>query len=115
MALGETVGSFGARDFERNLPGGNDGQIIRLTFPELTEERRRDLVKIVRNRAEEGRVAVRNVRRQARHELEQLEKDGEIGQDDLDRVEKELEKRTHDVIAEIDAMLKVKEQELLEV
>jgi ribosome recycling factor len=93
----------------------NDGQIIRLTFPELTEERRKDLVKIVRNRAEEGRVAVRNVRRQARHDLEGLEKDGEIGEDDLDRAEKELEKRTHDVIAEIDEMLKHKESELLEI
>jgi ribosome recycling factor len=92
----------------------NDGQIIRLTFPELTGERRRELVKIVRNRAEEGRIAVRNVRRQARHELEALEKDHEIGQDDLDRAEKELEKRTHDVINEIDEMLKHKETELLE-
>jgi ribosome recycling factor len=93
----------------------NDGEIIRLTFPELTEERRRDLVKIVRNRAEEARVAVRNVRRQSRHDLEALEKDHEIGKDDLDRAEKELEKRTHDVIAEIDEMLKHKETELLEV
>jgi ribosome recycling factor len=93
----------------------NDGQIIRLTFPELTEERRRDLVKIVRNRAEEGRVAVRNVRRAARHELEALEKDGEIGEDDLERAEKDLEKRTHEVIAEIDEMLKHKEQELLDI
>jgi ribosome recycling factor len=93
----------------------NDGQIIRLTFPELTEERRRDLVKIVRNRAEEGRVAVRNIRRQARHELEALEKDREIGQDDLDRAEKDLEKRTHDVVTEIDEMLRHKETELLEV
>jgi ribosome recycling factor len=93
----------------------NDGQVIRLTFPELTEERRRDLVKIVRNRAEEGRVTVRNIRRQARHELEALEKEHEIGQDELDRVEKELEKRTHDVVAEIDEMLKHKETELLEV
>ena len=93
----------------------NDGEIIRLTFPELTEERRRDLVKIVRNRAEEARVAVRNVRRQSRHDLEALEKDHEIGKDDLDRSEKELEKRTHDVIAEIDEMLKHKETELLEV
>ena len=93
----------------------NDGLIIRLTVPELTEERRRDLVKIVRNRAEEARVAVRNLRRQARHELEALEKDHEIGQDDLDRSEKELEKRTHDVIAEIDEMLRHKETELLEV
>src|SRR3954454_19025133 len=93
----------------------NDGEVIRLTFPELTEERRRDLVKIVRNRAEEARVAVRNVRRQSRHDLEALEKAHEIGKDDLDRAEKELEKRTHDVIAEIDEMLKHKETELLEV
>ena len=63
----------------------NDGQIIRLTFPELTEDRRKDLVKVVRTRAEEGRVAVRNARRHARHELEGLEKDGEISKDDLDR------------------------------
>jgi ribosome recycling factor len=93
----------------------NDGQIIRLTFPELTEDRRKELVKVVRHKAEEGRVAVRNLRRQARHELEELEKDGEIGQDDLDRAEKELEKRTHDVVAQIDDLLKHKEQELLQV
>ena len=72
-------------------------------------------MKVVRHRAEEGRVAVRNLRRQARHELEVLEKDGEIGQDDLDRAEKDLEKRTHDVVAEIDELLKHKEQELLQV
>jgi ribosome recycling factor len=93
----------------------NDGQIIRLTFPELTEERRKDLVKVVRNRAEEGRVAVRNARRHARHELESLEKDGEISKDDLDRAEKDLEKHTHEVVAEIDDMLKHKEQELLSI
>ena len=93
----------------------NDGQIIRLTFPELTEDRRRELVKVVKHKAEEGRVAVRNLRRQARHDLEVLEKDGEIGQDDLDRAEKELEKRTHDVVAQIDELLKHKEQELLQV
>ena len=67
-------------------------QRVRLTFPELTEERRKEMVKVVRHKAEEGRVAVRNLRRQARHDLEVLEKDGEIGQDDLDRAEKELEK-----------------------
>jgi ribosome recycling factor len=93
----------------------NDGQIIRLVFPELTEERRKDFVKVVRNRAEEGRVAVRNARRHARQELEHLEKDGEISKDDLDRAEKDLEKRTHEVVAEIDEMLKHKEQELLTV
>jgi ribosome recycling factor len=93
----------------------NDGAIIRLTFPELTEERRKEFVKMVRHRAEEGRVAVRNVRRQTRHELEALQKDGEIGEDDLDRAEKDLEKRTHEVIAEIDELLKHKEAELLEI
>jgi ribosome recycling factor len=93
----------------------NDGQIIRLVFPELTEERRKDFVKVVRTRAEEGRVAVRNARRHARQELEHLEKDGEISKDDLDRIEKDLEKRTHEVVAEIDELLKHKEQELLTV
>jgi ribosome recycling factor len=93
----------------------NDGVIIRLVFPELTEERRRELVKVVRNQAEEARVAVRNIRRQARHDLEGFEKDGDLGKDDLDRAEKELEKRTHDVIAEIDELLKHKETELLQI
>jgi len=93
----------------------NDGQVIRLTFPMLTEERRKELVKIVKHRAEESRVAVRNVRRQTRHELEAVQKDGELSEDELERIEKELEKITHDVIAEIDQMLHHKEQELLEV
>ncbi|MET1001266.1 MAG: ribosome recycling factor [Acidimicrobiia bacterium] len=93
----------------------NDGAVIRITFPELTAERRKDLVKVVKARAEDARVAVRNVRRHTRQELEHSEKDGEISQDELDRVEKELEKLTHDVVAEIDAMLGHKEKELLEV
>jgi ribosome recycling factor len=93
----------------------NDGVVIRLSFPQLTEERRRELVKVVKHRAEEGRVAVRNVRRQARTDLEALKKDGEISEDDLTRVEKDLEKHTHDVIAEIDDLLAHKEKELLEV
>jgi ribosome recycling factor len=93
----------------------NDGQVIRLVFPELTEDRRKELVKVVRHRAEEGRVAVRNARRHARHELEGLEKDGDISKDDLDRTEKDLEKRTHEVVAEIDEMLKHKEAELLSI
>ncbi len=94
---------------------GNDGQVIRLAFPPLTEERRRDLVKVVKHRAEEARVAVRNVRRTARHDLEAFEKEGELSEDDLDRAEKELEKLTHEYVAEIDQMLHHKEQELLEV
>ena len=93
----------------------NDGAVIRLSFPELTADRRKQLVKVVKARAEDGRVAVRNVRRHARQELEHLEKDGEISRDDLDRIEKDLEKLTHDVIAEIDTMSGHKEKELLEV
>ena len=93
----------------------NDGQVIRLVWPQLTEERRRELVKVVKHKAEEGRVAVRNLRRSARHELEALERDGEVSSDELDRAEKELEKLTHDHVAEIDRMVQHKEHELLEV
>ena len=93
----------------------NDGQVIRLVWPQLTEERRKELVKVVKHKAEEGRVAVRNLRRAARHELEALERDGEVSSDELDRAEKELEKVTHDHVAEIDRMVQHKEHELLEV
>lgn len=93
----------------------NDGTLIRLVFPQLNEERRKELVKVVRHRAEEGRVAVRNVRRATRHDLEALEKDGDISSDDLERAEKELEKLTHELVAEIDRLMSHKEQELLEV
>jgi ribosome recycling factor len=93
----------------------NDGAVIRLSFPALTEERRKDLVKMVHHKAEDGRVAVRNIRRATRKDLESLEHDGDIGGDELERAEKELEKVTHDHIAEIDRMLQHKEAELLEV
>jgi ribosome recycling factor len=93
----------------------NDGALIRLVFPQLNEERRKELVKLVRHRAEEGRIAVRNVRRSTRHDLEALERDGDISSDDLERGEKELEKLTHELVAEIDRLVTHKEQELLEV
>ena len=93
----------------------NDGTVLRLTFPPLNEERRKELVKQVHHKAEEGRVAVRNVRRSARKDLEGLEKDGDITSDELERAEKELEKVTHEFVAEIDRMLQHKEHELLEV
>ena len=93
----------------------NDGTVIRLSFPPLTEERRKDFVKIVKHKAEEARVAVRNARRAARHDLEAFEHDGDISADELDRAEKELEKVTHSHIEEIDRMVHHKEQELLEV
>jgi ribosome recycling factor len=89
----------------------NDGSVIRVTFPELTGERRKELVKVVKKHAEEARVAVRNVRRHIRQDLE---RDGEISDDEVNRIEKELEKLTHDVVAEIDTMLGHKEKELLE-
>ena len=93
----------------------NDGTVIRLAFPHLTEERRKELVKVVRHKAEEGRVAVRNLRRACRHEVEALEKDGSISSDELDRVEKELERVTHEQVAVIDQLLAHKEHELLQV
>ena len=93
----------------------NDGKVIRLSFPPLTAERRKDYVKMVKHMAEEGRVAVRNLRRAARHDLESLEKDHDISSDELERAEKELEKVTHAQIAEIDTALEHKEKELMEV
>ena len=93
----------------------NDGTVIRLAFPPLTEERRKELVKVVRHKAEESRVAVRNLRRSARHELEGLEKDGSLTADELERIEKELEKLTHAQVEAIDELLSHKERQLLEV
>ena len=93
----------------------NDGTVIRLVFPPLTEERRRAMVKVAHGKAEDGRVAVRNLRRAARKDLEALEKDGDISSDDLERAEKELERVTHEYVAEIDRMLQNKEGELLAV
>ncbi len=97
------------------LSPSNDGNSIRLTFPPLTEERRKDLVKVVRQMAEEGRIAIRNARRDARKELESAEKGGDMSEDELMRAEKELDKRTHAFEAEITAALEQKETELLEV
>src|ERR1700733_9604524 len=93
----------------------NDGNVIRLGFPPLTEERRKELVKVVRHKAEEGRVAVRNLRRAARHELEALHKDSSLSTDELERVEKELEKITQEQVSAIDQLLAQKERELLQV
>lgn len=93
----------------------NDGQIIRLTFPTPNEERRKELVKIVRAKVEDARVAVRNLRRAARHELELAQKDGLITTDDLSSAEKDLDKLTSEYVGELDKMLATKEKELLEV
>jgi ribosome recycling factor len=97
------------------LTPGNDGNVIRLTIPELTEERRKDLVRVLRGIAEDGRVAVRNVRRDIMHDLRELKKEGEVGGDDEHRAEDSLQKLTDERVHEIDNLLKGKEQEILEV
>jgi ribosome recycling factor len=97
------------------LTPSNDGQVIRLSFPTLTEERRKTFVKMVKTKAEEGRVALRGVRRHARQELENLEKEHGLSSDEIERLEKVLDKMTQDEVAVVDALLTHKEQELLEV
>jgi ribosome recycling factor len=97
------------------LNPSNDGNVVRLAVPELTEERRRDLVKVVRHLAEEGRVAIRNVRRDVMHDLRELKSDGEASSDDEHRAEVELQKLTDAKVGELDTLLKHKEEEILEV
>jgi ribosome recycling factor len=97
------------------LTPSNDGQVIRLSIPELTEERRKELVRIVHGIAEQGRVAVRNVRRDVMHDLRELKSEGEVGSDDEHRAESELQKLTDSHVSEIDGALAGKEQEILEV
>jgi ribosome recycling factor len=97
------------------LTPNNDGNVIRLTIPELTEERRKELVKVARRIAEDGRVAIRNVRRDVMHDLRELKESGDAGADDEHRAEVELQKLTDARIADLDAALKAKEAEILEV
>ncbi len=105
----------GIQDAHLGLNPMNDGAIIRLPIPQLTEERRRELVKMVRHIAEEGRIAIRNVRRDCMHHLRELRTDGDVGADEEHRAEAELQKLTDTRIAELDALLKGKEEEILEV
>ncbi len=97
------------------LTPSNDGNVIRLQIPELTEERRREMVKVVHGVAEEGRVAIRNIRRDTMQDLRDLKKEGEAGEDDERRAEAALQKQTDEAISEIDSLLEGKEQEILEV
>ena len=103
------------RDSDLGIAPSNDGVVIRLNFPPLTEERRKEYVRIVKHMAEDGRVAVRNIRRDARKHLEANEKAGEISADELERAEKELEKITHEHVDHIDKAAVRKEHELLDV
>jgi ribosome recycling factor len=103
------------RESDLGVNPSNDGKLIRCVFPELTEDRRKEYIKVARTKAEEGRVAVRNIRRNAKQELERLEKDGEAGKDDVAGAEKRLDGLTKKHTDEIDDLLKHKEAELLEV
>ncbi len=103
------------RESDLGVNPSNDGRIIRLPLPALTEERRRELVKVVRGLAEDGRVAIRNVRRDALHHTKELEREGEAGADDVRRAEERVQKLTDEHVAQIDAALKHKEEEILEV
>jgi ribosome recycling factor len=103
------------QESDLGLTPNNDGQIIRLQVPELTEERRKQLVKVVRGLAEEGRVAIRNIRRDVMHDLRELRDAGEAGSDDEHRAEEALQKLTDEKTKELDALLKSKEEEILEV
>ena len=93
----------------------NDGSIIRINFPQLSQERRKDLIKVARTKAEDAKVAIRNIRRRAKEELDRLVRDGETGEDEVARAEKELEKSTGQYVSAVDELLRHKEAELLEV
>ena len=103
------------RDSDLGVNPTNDGNIIRIVFPQLTEERRREFIKVARTKAEDARISIRNIRRKAMDELGKLVKDGEVGEDEVTRAEKELEKTTAQYVASVDELLKHKEAELLEV
>ena len=103
------------RDSDLGVNPTNDGNIIRVVFPQLTEERRKEFIKVARQKAEDARISVRAVRRHAKDSLDRLVKDGEVGEDDARRGEKHLEEATHRYVAAVDDLLRHKEAELLEV
>ena len=113
-------GAFGAiekalRDSDLGINPTSDGNLIRVVLPQLTEERRREYIKVAKNIAEEARVSIRNIRRHAKDQLDRMQKDGEAGEDDVRRAEKHLDDVTHKQVEHIDEVLKHKEAELLEV
>ena len=103
------------RNSDLGVNPSNDGSIIRVSFPELSEERRRDYIKVARHKAEDSRISIRNIRRHAKDSLDKLVKGGEAGEDDGRRAERELDDLTHTYTTQVDELLKRKEAELLEV
>ncbi|PPK98511.1 ribosome recycling factor [Kineococcus xinjiangensis] len=112
-AMGEIEKAL--RNSDLGVNPSNDGQVIRIVLPQLTEERRKDYIKLARNKAEDARVSIRNIRRRAKEELDRIVKDGEAGEDEVARAEKELEASTKKHVEAIDDLLKNKEAELLAV
>lgn len=113
-------GSMGAveraiRDSDLGVNPGNDGEVIRVQLPDLTEERRREYIKLAKQKAEEARVSIRNIRRHTKDALDKLAKDGDTGQDEVNRAEKHLDEVTRGYVEQVDDLLKHKEDELLEV
>ena len=106
---------FRSRDSDLGVNPGNDGTVIRVAFPQLTEERRRELVKVAKGKGEDAKVSIRAVRRKAKDALDKLVKDKESGEDEVRRAEKELDDTTAKYVAQVDELLKHKEAELLEV
>jgi len=103
------------RDSDLGVNPNNEGTQLRIHLPQMTEERRRDMIKVARSKAEEGRVAIRNIRRRAKEQIDKLVKDGGTGEDDGRRAEKELDDTTHKYVSVVDELVKHKETELLEV
>jgi ribosome recycling factor len=103
------------RNSDLGVNPSNDGTIIRVVFPELSEERRREYIKVARHKAEDGRVAIRNIRRNTKDSLDKLVKTGDAGEDEVHRAERELDDLTHTYVGQVDELLKHKEAELLEV
>jgi ribosome recycling factor len=103
------------RNSDLGVNPSNDGTIIRVVFPELSEERRREYVKIAHRKAEDGRVAIRNIRRHSKDALDKMVKNGDTGEDEVRRAERELDELTHNYVTQVDELLKHKEAELLEV
>ena len=103
------------RDSDLGVNPSNDGNVIRIAFPQLTEERRKEFIKVARTKAEDSRISIRAIRRHAKDVLDKLSKDGDVGEDEAHRAEKSLDEVTHKYVAAVDELLKTKESELLEV
>ena len=112
-----TLGSIekAIRDSDLGVNPGNDGSIIRVVFPQLTEERRKEMIKVARSRGEDAKVSIRNIRRHAKDSLDKLARDGDVGEDDVRRAEKELDDTTGRYVHTVDELMRHKEAELLEV